>query len=138
MTRMPDFIPDIPVGAQGHQQITVTPDVAISFLGNDQARVLATPWLIMFLEMTSRNTAKTYLLDGFDTVGTQVNVSHLAATPLGMGAHFHAEILSVTGKRILFKIEAFDDKDKIAEGTHERAIIQVSKFAERVQAKARS
>lgn len=136
MIRMPEIMPEIPVGAEGRHSLEVTTDIAISFLDNDKARVLATPWLIAHLEMTSRNTVKAYLLDGYDTVGTQVNVAHLAATPLGMKAHFHARVLSVTGKRILFKVEAFDERDKIAEGTHERAVIQVSRFAERVQAKA--
>lgn len=128
-------MPDIPVGATGKSRRTVSPDVAISFLGDENARVLATPWLIAFLEMTSRDTVKTYLLDEEDTVGTHVNVAHLAATPIGMQVDFHAEILSVNGRRILFKVEAFDTQGKIAEGTHERALINVKKFAERVQAK---
>src|SRR5947208_4870633 len=100
MIPMPDFMPDIPVGAEGHHQITVTTDVAISFLGNEQARVLATPWLIMYLEMTSRDTVKPYLLDGYDTVGTQVNIAHLAATPIGLNARFHSTVESVNGNRI--------------------------------------
>ena len=66
----------------------MTSDNAISFLGREDARVLATPWLIMYLEMTSRDTVKSYLLDSEDTVGTQVNVEHLAATPIGMTARF--------------------------------------------------
>jgi predicted thioesterase len=135
---MPENIPDIPIGAEGRYSLEVTTDIAISFLGNDRARVLATPWLIAYLEMTSRDTVKAYLLDGFDTVGTQVTVSHLAATPMGMRAHFYARIVAVSGKRVTFHVEAFDDKDKIAEGTHERAIIDVAKFADRVQQKLRA
>jgi predicted thioesterase len=126
---------EIPIGATGESQIVVTSEVAISFLENEDARVLATPWLIARLEMTARDTVKRYLLDGQDTVGTHVNVAHLAATPMGMKAYFKAKVLSVTGRRVLFQVEASDDKDKIAEGTHERAIIDVARFAERVQAK---
>jgi predicted thioesterase len=129
-------MPEIPIGAEGRHSITVTTDVAISFLDDENARVLATPWLIAQLEMISRNTVKPYLLDGFDTVGTQVNVAHLAATPIGMRAHFRAEIVAVNGKRILFKVEAFDDKEKIADGTHERAVVEVAKFAARVRGKS--
>lgn len=125
----------IPLGVSNETTLLVSEKFAISFLGNDSARVLATPWLIMHLEMTARNTAKPYLLDGEDTVGTHVNVAHLAATPIGMKARFRAEIIGVDGRKITFRVEAWDDRDKIAEGTHERAVINIAKFAERVQAK---
>ena len=126
---------DIPIGAKLESQILVTGDVAISFLGTEEARVLGTPWLILHLEITARNLAKAYLLDGQDTVGTQVNVKHLAATPLGMQARFQAEVISIDNRRILFKVDAFDEIEKIAEGTHERFIVDIAKFATRVQAK---
>jgi predicted thioesterase len=113
----------------------VTTDVAVSFLGSEEARVLGTPWLVLYMEITARNAVKPYLLDGQDTVGTQVNISHLAATPLGMRARFYAEVLSVNDRRILFKVEAYDEKEKIGEGTHERFIVDVARFATRVQAK---
>ena len=126
---------DIPIGAKAESQILVTSAVAVSFLGLEEARVLGTPWLILHLEMTSRNLAKAYLYDGQDTVGTQVNIKHLADTPMGMQVRFLAEVLSVNDRRILFKVEAFDEKEKISEGTHERFIIDIAKFATRVQAK---
>ena len=126
---------DIPIGAKLESQILVTSDVAISFLGTEEARVLGTPWLILHLEITARNLAKSYLLDGQDTVGTQVNVKHLAATPMGMQARFQAEVISIDNRRILFKVDAFDEIEQIAEGTHERFVVDVAKFATRVQAK---
>jgi fluoroacetyl-CoA thioesterase len=126
---------DIPIGAKLKSQILVTSDVAISFLGTEEARVLGTPWLILHLEITARNLAKSYLLDGQDTVGTQVNVKHLAATPMGMQARFQAEVLSIDNRRILFKVDAFDEIEKIGEGTHERFIVDIAKFATRVQTK---
>jgi fluoroacetyl-CoA thioesterase len=129
---------EIPVGAKGHLQLTVTEKEAISFLGTEDTRVLATPWLIGYLEMTARNTVKQYLLDVEDTVGTQVNVKHLAATPLGATARFEAEVSEVNGRRIQFRVSAWDEKDQIAEGTHERAIINVTRFGERVAEKRRS
>ena len=128
-------MPDIPVGTQGQHEMLVTSEVAISFLNNEEARVLATPWLIAYLEMTARDTIKPLLLDDEDTVGTQVNVAHLAATPIGMRATFHAEVLQVDGQKVLFRVEAHDEQDKIAEGTHERFIINVKRFAKRVQSK---
>lgn len=125
----------IPIGAKGEFSLVVTSNFAISFLGMEEARVLATPWLIAHLEMVSRDTVKPYLLDGFDTVGTQVNVSHLAATPMGSTARFRAEVTGVADRRVTFRVEAWDEKDKIAEGTHERGIINVARFAARVQGK---
>jgi predicted thioesterase len=76
------------------------------------------------------------LEEGFDSVGTEVNVKHLAATPMGMSATFHAEIIHIDGNRIRFKIEAYDEKEKISSGTHERYIVNVARFATRVAAKA--
>ena len=128
-------MPDIPIGARHKLEVLVTEHNAISFLGRDDARVLATPWLIMYLEMTSRDLVKSYLLDTEDTVGTQVNVRHLAATPIGMTARFTSEVTGLNGRRVEFLVEAWDDRDKIAEGTHERFVVEVSRFAERLKAK---
>jgi predicted thioesterase len=126
---------EIPVGAKSERKVEVTDDNSIRFLGREDARVLATPWLIAYLEMVARDTVKPYLLDGFDTVGTQVNVRHLAATPLGMPAWFEAEITGTDERRITFRVSAWDEQDRIAEGTHERAIVDVNRFARRVQSK---
>jgi fluoroacetyl-CoA thioesterase len=127
---------NIPIGAKGELQLLVTGEVAIDFLGVDLARVLGTPHLIGYLEMAARNTIKEHLEPGFDTVGTHVDVRHLAATPIGMGVTFHAEVVEVDDRRIRCKVEAFDEKEKVAEGVHERFIINVERFAARVQAKA--
>lgn len=126
---------DIPVGATGEERTLVTTEIAIDFMGVEDARVLGTPWLIMLLEMTARNLIKRYLDEGFDSVGTHVDVRHLAATPLGMSVTFHAEILEVNDRRVRCRVEAFDEKEKVAEGTHERFVINVARFGQRVQAK---
>ena len=126
---------DIPIGSRHSFEVLVTEDNVISFLGREDARVLATPWLIMYLEMTSRNTVKPFLLDSEDTVGTQVNVKHLAATPVGMKARFEAEVIALNGRRVEFRVEAWDDRDKIAEGTHERFIVDIERFARKLDAK---
>ena len=127
---------NIPIGTKGEERLLVTSEVAIDFLGVDNARVLATPHLIGGLEMTARNSIKPLLEEGHDTVGTQVTVSHLAATPVGMNVTFHSEVIAVAERRVTFKVEAYDEKDKIAEGTHERGIVNVAKFATRLAAKA--
>jgi fluoroacetyl-CoA thioesterase len=125
----------IPVGTRGEQKILVTTDVAINFLGLEGARVLSTPNMIRFMEWTCRDTVQPMLDAGYDTVGTHVNVAHLAAAPIGMSVTFKAEVLSVTDRRIQFRVEAWDEKEKIGEGTHERALINVEKFATRLAEK---
>lgn len=131
-----DSVPQISLGIKGESTLFVTSEYAVNFLGVEGARVLGTPYLISQLEMTARNSVKPFLEEGFDTVGARVDVRHLAATPLGMNVTFRSELVGIEDRRLLFKVEAFDERDKISEGTHERAIINVSRFAQRVQAKA--
>lgn len=130
-----NLMPQIPVGAKAEQKVLVTGEYAIRFLGPEDARVLGTPFLVFWMEVTSRNLIKEYLEEGWDTVGTELNVKHLAATPLGMQVTFSAEILRVTDRRVLCRVEAHDEKEKVGEGTHERFIIHVGRFAARVAAK---
>ena len=125
----------VPVGAKNEKKILVTGEVAINFLGLDGARVLSTPHMIGFMEYTCRDLAVQHLEKGYDTVGTEVNVKHLAAAPIGMNVTFRAEVLAVNDRRILFKVEAEDEKEKIGEGTHERAVINVARFASKLAAK---
>lgn len=125
----------VPVGAKNEKKILVTGEVAINFLGLEGARVLSTPHMIGYMEYTCRDLAVQYLEKGYDTVGTEVNVKHLAAAPIGMSVTFRAEVLAVNDRRILFKVEAEDEKEKIGEGTHERAIINVARFAGKLAAK---
>jgi predicted thioesterase len=120
---------NITAGTKGEQKLLVTSEVAINFLGLDGARVLSTPHMIGFMERTCRDTVLPLLDPGYDTVGTQVNVAHLAAAPMGMSVTFQAEVIGVNDRRIQFRVEAWDEKEKIGEGTHERAIINVAKFA---------
>ncbi len=130
-------MPDIPAGTRHEEKLVVTPDVAIDFMGVKDARVLSTPNMILGLERTSRNAVFPLLDPGYDTVGTHVNVYHLAATPVGMTVTFRTEVTSVEDRRVNFKVEAFDEKEKIAEGTHQRFIVNVARFAAKVQGKGK-
>jgi fluoroacetyl-CoA thioesterase len=127
---------NIPVGSVREEQLLVTSETAIDFMGLESARVLGTPWLIAYLEMTARNLALPLLDPGYDTVGTHVDVRHLAATPVGMNVRLRAEVLSVDDRKINFKVEAFDELEKVAEGTHQRFIVNAARFGVRVQEKA--
>jgi fluoroacetyl-CoA thioesterase len=123
---------NIPIGTRGEFQLLVTSEVAITFLEDEGARVLSTPNMIRYMEMTCRNAVLPLLEPGHDTVGTQVNVAHLGASPIGMSVTFTAEVIRVEGRRVEFRVEARDEKGKIGEGTHERAIINIARFATRL------
>jgi fluoroacetyl-CoA thioesterase len=125
----------IPVGAKGQRKLLVTADEVINFMGAEDARVLATPQMILYMERTCRETVQPLLDPGYDTVGTHVNVAHLAATPVGMMVEFSCEVTAVADRRIQFRVEARDEKDKIGEGTHERAIVNIARFATRLAEK---
>jgi fluoroacetyl-CoA thioesterase len=128
----------IPVGTKGEFQLLVTSEVAVNFMGDESARVLSTPHLIAHLELTCRNAVLPLLDPGFDTVGTEVHVKHLAATPIGLHVRFAVEVISVDERRLNFRVEAWDDVEKIGEGTHERFIVNVARFGQRVQAKGKT
>ncbi len=128
----------IAAGVTREETQKVTSEIAIDFLGIEGARVLSTPNLILGLERTSRNLAFPLLDPGYDTVGTHVNVYHLAATPMGMTVTYRSEVTSVEERRVNFKVEAFDEKQKIAEGTHQRAIVNVARFAAKMQEKGKT
>jgi predicted thioesterase len=126
----------IPVGSKREERLLVTSEVAIDFMGLETARVLSTPHLVGFLEMTARNLAKELVGPENDSVGSHINLFHLAATPVGMQVRVVAEVVEVDGRRVNFKLEAYDEREKIAEGTHQRVVVEVARFAARVQAKA--
>jgi predicted thioesterase len=126
---------NIPIGTRGVEKRLVTTENAISFLENEGARVLSTPHMIGLMEWTCRNTVKPLLDEGFDTVGTHVNVAHLGAAPIGMVVTFTAEVIAVENRRVTFIVTAVDEKGKIGEGTHERAIINVARFAAKMAEK---
>jgi predicted thioesterase len=126
----------VAVGSKREERLLVTSEVAIDFMGLETARVLSTPHLVGYLEMTARNLLKELVGPENDSVGSHINVYHLAATPIGMRVRLLAEITAVDGRRVDFKLEAHDEREKIAEGTHQRVVVDVARFAARVQAKA--
>lgn len=124
-------MPNIPIGTTGEYKTRVTPDIATSFLGIEDARVLSTPEMIRFMERTCRDAVLPLLESGHDTVGTHVDVYHLAAAPVGTSVVFKAKVTEADDRRIQFDVEATSEQGKIGEGTHERRIVNVAKFAAR-------
>jgi predicted thioesterase len=124
---------DYQTGAKREEIIEVGNDHAIKFLGAEGARVLSTPQMILFMERTCRNLILPMIDQGFDTVGTHVNVSHSAAAPMGSTVTIFAELLGVNNRRAEFRVEARMGEKIVGEGTHQRAIIEVARFAEKVK-----
>ncbi len=109
------------------EKVVTEKDTAASF-GSGSVLVLATPMMIGLMENAALKAVDTDLPDDYATVGIHLDVKHLAATPVGMKATAKAELIEIEGKKLKFKIEAYDEKDKIGEGYHSRYIINVPKF----------
>ncbi len=105
-------------------------------VGSGSLRVLATPAMIGFMEVNANRLIAQHLPSGAASVGVRVNVSHLAATPVGCRVHVRSEVLRVDGKRVFLSVKAWDDTELIGEGQHERFLVDEARFLQRVQAKA--
>jgi fluoroacetyl-CoA thioesterase len=126
----------IPVGAKGSFSLVVTPDLlANRFKDATLPPILATPVMIMIMENAALNAIKPFLDAGESALGTRVDVRHLAATPAGRRVTGAAEVTRVDGRRIEFRIQATDETEEIGVGTHERMVIDLAKFSERMKAK---
>ncbi|MGO8830603.1 MAG: thioesterase family protein [Steroidobacteraceae bacterium] len=126
----------IPVGATGSFSLVVGPEhLASRFKDATLPAVLATPVMIMVMENAALNAIKPYLDAGETALGTRVDVRHLAATPAGRRVTGEAIVTGVDGRRIEFAIRATDGAEEIGVGTHERMMINLAKFSERLKAK---
>jgi predicted thioesterase len=108
---------------------------AAPHVGSGSLRVLATPWMIAFMEGSAHRLLMQSLPAGYSSVGVVVNIRHLAPTPIGSSLRVRAEVLAVDGLRATFLIEAWDEIEKIGEGQHERMVIDEARFMKRVMAK---
>jgi fluoroacetyl-CoA thioesterase len=120
------------IGARREEVVEVGNDNAIRFLGAEGARVLSTPQMILFMERSCRSLILSMLDPGHDTVGTHVNVWHRAAAPMASKVTVSAELTAVNGRRAEFRVEARLGEKIVGEGTHQRAVIEVARFAGKV------
>jgi fluoroacetyl-CoA thioesterase len=125
------------VGATGEQRFVVEPVHTIDFAGGGMPAILCTPWLVWFLEHAAREAVLPFLGEGESTVGSHVDVDHLAATPIGHSVTCLARVVNMEGRLIAFKLEARDETEVIARGFHRLRVIQVERLARRVDAKQR-
>lgn len=119
------------VGMNGEATTTVVHENTAAFIGAGGVEVFATPMMIALMENAAWQTVAEHLDTGMATVGTVVNVKHLAATPLGQHVRATAELIEIDRRRLVFKVEAFDEKQKIGEGLHERFIIDLERFLQK-------
>ena len=126
----------IPSGAKGSFSLVITPEhLANRFKDAMLPPVLATPVMIMVMENAALNAMKPYLDASESALGTRVDVRHLAATPAGRRVTGEAEVTEVDGRRVAFTIRAKDGTEVIGIGTHERMVIDLAKFSERLKSK---
>ncbi len=122
-------------GIKGEATIQVTPEMTANRIATGVVEVYATPQMIALMEKASSEAVQPYLEVGQSTVGTLVNVTHIAATPIGQTVRARAELVEVDGRRLVFAVAAYDELEKIGEGRHERFIIDESRFLNRVARK---
>lgn len=122
-------------GLRAEARLVVREEDTAQHLGSGNVAVLATPKTIALMESASVKAVDHLLPPGQSTVGSEIRVRHLAATPQGMEVTAHSELVEVEGRRLTFKVEAFDEREKVGEGTHIRFIVDLDRFREKVEAK---
>ena len=118
----------ISIGIKGHLEQTVLPEMSAAKIGSGLVDVFATPMMIAMIERTCNESVVPYLELGQGTVGTHVDVSHVAATPVGMRVWCDSELVDVDRRRLVFSVKAFDERGLIGEGRHERFVIDTARF----------
>jgi len=106
----------------------VTKDKLASSVGSGSADVFATPMMVALMENSAVNCLAEFLEEGETSVGTQISTTHISATPLGMEVYAISTLINVDGRKVDFKIEAFDTCGKIGEATHSRFVVNSEKF----------
>lgn len=128
----------IATGATGAKQLVVAVEHTAARWGSGSLYVLSTPHMVALMEGAAVNAVDPLLPEGYCTVGTRLEVRHMAATPMGQDVTARAELLEIDGRRLVFRVEATDGAGVIGEGMHERFIIEVERFLARASARAAS
>ena len=118
-------------GIKGERSLVVTEECTARALGSGELPVLATPRMIALVEETAWKSVSEALEEGEGTVGTRIDVKHLAATPMGKTVRCVTELTAVDRKKLTFRAEVFDDAGKVGEGVHERFIVKNGPFLEK-------
>ena len=122
-------------GLEGHAEIVVGDEHTAPRIGSGKVHVLATPVMINVIEAAALAAIEHLLPPGYQSLGTRLDVRHIAATPVGMRVRATAKLIAVDGRTLEFRVEAHDEKDLIGDGMHTRLVVNVARFDQRVQAK---
>lgn len=123
------------VGLRGTAREEVTASNTAIAYGSGNINVFATPAMVGLMEKAALSSVDPLLPEGYTTVGTRVNVEHVAATPVGGWVEARSELAEIDGRRLVFNVEAYDDRELVGRGTHERFIVVTEKFLQRVSGK---
>ena len=121
------------IGTKHEVTIKVTDEVTAAKMKSGSLAVLATPYMVALMEQAAAELCEKFTQEGISTVGTALNIKHLAPTPVGCEVKAVAELLSFDGRKAEFKVEAYDESGLIGEGTHERFTIKIDKFMEKAK-----
>lgn len=122
-------------GITGRAEDTVTEVRTAAYMGSGGLRVYATPRMTAMMEYTAWSSVEPYMEEGMSTVGTRLEVSHLAASPVGARISFESELTGIDRRKLVFSVKAYDDAGLIGEGVHERFIIDKAKFMSKAESK---
>jgi fluoroacetyl-CoA thioesterase len=136
--RVSSVLSRITPGLTGSAEIVVGPEHTAPFVGSGRIAVLATPVMINVIEAASLAAVEHLLPAGHQSLGIHLDVSHVAATPVGLRVTATAEVIGLEGRTIKFRVEAHDEVETIGGGTHERVVVSVERFDERVRRKVRA
>ena len=123
------------VGIKGKKERVVPYEQTAEYISSGLLPVFATPCMIQFMEETARVSVESFLAEGQSTVGTSVNIKHLASTFVGCKVTCESELIEIDRRRLVFNVKVYDDKELLGEGTHERFIIDNAKFIARLDVK---
>jgi predicted thioesterase len=123
------------LGVKGSAQIRVGEEQTAPRVGSGRVRVLATPVMINMMEAAALDAIESLLPEGHQSLGTHLDVGHYAATPVGMTLRATAEVTKIDGRNVEFRVEAYDDRERIGDGTHKRVVVNVERFDKRIQRK---
>ena len=124
------------IGQRGVAELAVADAHTAPRIGSGRIRVLATPVLINLMEAAALDAVEALLPDGHQSLGIRLDVTHHAATPVGMRVYASARLVGVEGRRLAFEIEARDEKEVIGAGRHERVVVNVARFDQRLEQKS--
>ena len=130
-----DSLAKLQPGLTGRAELIVGEEHTAPRVGSGLVHVLATPVMINLFEAAALDALDRHLPPGYQSLGTVLNVRHFAATPVGMKVFSSARISRIDGRTVHFFVEARDEKELIGDGTHERVVVNVEKFSQRVQRK---